>query len=160
MERIKLMIFGDIAKGVITGGVDSTLGRLFDKLMPNREGRKKHDRDIETAKQEFLSIVETGLQAEKEAQSEIQLSQLRINAAEAVHRSIFVAGWRPGAAWICLAALLLNILIFPIAEWGLQFTDYDIDMPNIPENTYMLILGPLLGLGGMRSWDKKNGKTK
>lgn len=143
------MIFGDIAKGVVEG----SLGRILDKLIPDREGRK-------AAERELLQLVEIGLQAEKEAQAEAQQAQLKINAAEAVHRSLFVSGWRPGTAWVCVAALTLNLLVFPIADWVLQLIGRDMALPGIPETVYMAILTPLLGLGAYRTYEKKNGVAK
>ena len=142
-------MFGAIAKGVVEG----SLGRILDKLIPDREGRK-------AAEREFLHLVETGLQAEQAAQAEAQQAQLRINAAEAVHRSMFVAGWRPAVGWICTIGLGLMYLVFPIADWGLQMAGRDMTLPEISEQNIMGLLVPILGIGAYRTIEKIKGNAK
>ena len=49
--------------------------------------------------------------------------QTKINEAEAGHRTLFVAGWRPFIGWVCGTALLYNfilrdLLIFANPNWS------------------------------------------
>lgn len=78
---------------------------------------------------------------------------------EARHKSIFVAGWRPFIGWICGIGLGLNIIIHPLFLWlnGIFW-----QIPNPPEiNAGLLvsILTGMLGMSGIRSFDKKGGKS-
>ena len=45
------------------------------------------------------------------------LAQLEINAREAQHPSLFVAGWRPGAGWAGVAGLLYAAILHPLLVW-------------------------------------------
>lgn len=83
--------------------------------------------------------------------------QTKINEAEASHRSIFVAGWRPFIGWVIGIALLYNfilrdLMIFAQPQWS--------DLPALQMDELFSILFGMLGLGGMRSWEKKQGVTK
>ena len=95
-----------------------------------------------------------------EINSRLKEKQLDINVAEANHRSIFVAGWRPCIGWISASALGFNFLLAPVLEWYIAFAKLDITLPTISLNElYPIILG-MLGLGFARSYEKKNGVSK
>ena len=83
--------------------------------------------------------------------------QAKINETEAGHRTIFVAGWRPFIGWVIGAALLYNfilrdLIIFAHPSWS--------DLPALQMDELFTILFGMLGLGGMRTWEKKQGVTK
>lgn len=95
-----------------------------------------------------------------EVESKLKEKQLDVNKAEASHRSIFVAGWRPCIGWISASALGFNFLLAPCLEWYIAFAKLDIVLPTISLNElYPIILG-MLGLGFARSYEKKSGVTK
>ena len=95
-----------------------------------------------------------------EINSRLKEKQLDINVAEANHRSIFVAGWRPCIGWISASALGFNFLLAPVLEWYIAIAKLDITLPTISLNElYPIILG-MLGLGFARSYEKKNGVSK
>ena len=84
----------------------------------------------------------------------IDLAQLEINKAEASHRSIFVAGWRPFIGWSCGLALAYTYVIQPIAVFALAQTGYLIDLPTLSMSEMMPVLMGMLGLGGLRTFEK------
>lgn len=92
---------------------------------------------------------------ELSGQIQIVLGQLQVNAVEAANKSIFVAGWRPYIGWICGTALAIPGVVYLIQclvmMWHGQY-----DLP--PFNTAELgtVLFGLLGLGGMRTYEKVN----
>jgi len=45
------------------------------------------------------------------------LAQVELNKAEATHRSVFVAGWRPAIGWVCGTGLALAFVINPLFQW-------------------------------------------
>jgi hypothetical protein len=95
-----------------------------------------------------------------EVESKLKEKQLEVNKAEASHRSIFVAGWRPCIGWISASALGFNFLLAPCLEWYIAFAKLDITLPTISLNElYPIILG-MLGLGFARSYEKKSGVAK
>jgi len=99
------------------------------------------------AKQEIEQQLTTHL-------AQIDLAQLEINKAEASHRSIFVAGWRPFIGWACGFALAYTYVIQPIAVFALAQTGYLIDLPTLSMSEMMPVLMGLLGLGGLRTFEK------
>jgi hypothetical protein len=86
--------------------------------------------------------------------------QAQINAAEAANANIFVSGWRPFIGWVCGAAfaykfVLQPFLVFIIVALGIRF---DVDsLPVLDWSEMSTVLLGLLGLGGLRSYEKVKG---
>lgn len=86
--------------------------------------------------------------------------QLQINAAEAGHRSIFVAGWRPMIGWVCAFAVAYQYIFTPFVSWGAAV--FGLAMPPLPgldDNLWELTMG-LLGMGALRSFEKIKGVAR
>ncbi len=82
--------------------------------------------------------------------------QTKINEVEAQHRSMFVAGWRPFIGWICGLAFAYHFVAFPIVR-----TIYpDVEFPVLNTEPLFTVLMGMLGLGGLRTFEKLKGKTK
>ena len=123
---------------------------------------------IKTGLDKFFPDADTELKGKlAEAASEInnayqlQLSQLEINKVEAGSTSLFVSGWRPAIGWVCGVSLLYAALVEPIARFiaTVLFT-YTGLFPIINTELTLQILLGLLGLAGMRSYEKSKGITK
>ena len=100
---------------------------------------------------------------EHEIKTEIQranLAQIDVNKVEAQHRSIFVAGWRPFIAWNCGIAISYHFLLQPIIVFVLSANGVNYDLPEFDMGSLMTIVMGILGLGGMRSFEKYKGITK
>ena len=82
--------------------------------------------------------------------------QLQINAVEAGHKSIFVAGWRPFVGWVGGFSLAYAGIVEPIMRFVSVLAGYTGEFPMIETASTITILMGMLGLGGMRSYDKKN----
>jgi len=82
--------------------------------------------------------------------------QSEINKMEAQHRSVFVAGWRPFIGWICGIALLYNFIIRDVIAW----VSPDAMPPAIQMDQLITILLGMLGLGGLRTFEKIKDKSK
>jgi hypothetical protein len=91
---------------------------------------------------------ELATMAERHAQ-ELAKGQLEVNKVEAAHNSLFVSGWRPAIGWICGLALLYSTILAPIL--GIWFT-----VPPVDSSLLTSVLMGMLGLGAMRSYEKKN----
>lgn len=88
--------------------------------------------------------------------NEILELQTKINEVEAQHRSMFVAGWRPSVGWVCSLAFAYHFIGFPIIR-----TIYpDVDFPELDTEPLFTVLMGMLGLGGLRTFEKIKGKTK
>jgi len=142
--------------------------------------------DLVTSKEEKLQIA---LQ-ERQLDTQLLLGQIEVNKEEARHGSIFVAGWRPFIGWVGGAALAYQFVFYPLLIWIWALLqaggvipchlDQTIAMemiktlgsnaanectftppPPLPGDALFAIVTGMLGIGGMRSFDKlKNTDTK
>lgn len=86
--------------------------------------------------------------------------QLEINKVEAANSSVFVSGWRPAVGWICAAAVGYQYLVRPLAIAGFAAYGHPLPiMPGLDDNLWQLLLG-MLGLGGLRTYEKVQGVSK
>ena len=111
----------------------------------------------------FIVDKDLKVKLEHEIKTEIQranLAQIDVNKAEAQHRSIFVAGWRPFIGWICAVAMGYHFVLQPIIVFVLSANGVNYDLPEFDMGSLMTIVMGILGLGGMRSWEKAKGITK
>jgi len=96
------------------------------------------------------------LDKEEKAQliQEINKAQIEVNKVEAGSDSFFKSGWRPSVGWICSFALGYHFVLQPMMAFVLTASGYDIVLPEFDMSTLMTVLMGLLGLGGMRSFEK------
>jgi hypothetical protein len=95
--------------------------------------------------------------AQLAAQVAIVQGQLDINRAEASSPSAFTSGWRPAIGWVCGLALLFQYILRPVLMWYGVITGHQWPpLPGIDDNLWQLMLG-LLGLGGLRTFEKTKG---
>lgn len=80
--------------------------------------------------------------------------QLEINKAEAANPSIFVSGWRPAVGWMCAIGLGMQFLVAPLISWGAFVFGVEIVLPPLDLGVLVTMLGGMLGLGGMRTYEK------
>jgi hypothetical protein len=120
---------------------------LLDKFIEDKDQKAQLAHDLATM-------------AERHAQ-ELSKGQLEINKAEAQHRNIFVAGWRPFIGWTCGVALAWHFVISPFVIFGAAMAG--VELPELPEfdmGSLMTVLMGMLGLGGLRTFEKAKGLTK
>lgn len=83
--------------------------------------------------------------------------QLTTNNTEAANQNLFVAGWRPNIGWVCGIALGCNYIVGPLLEWGSTLAGHPVKFPHLDSESLYGLLAGMLGLGGMRSYEKVNG---
>ncbi len=109
------------------GGVTDVLKELI-QLFPNAEQRERAASKIQ------------------DAESAIAAAQSATNTAEAGNDSVFVAGWRPAAGWICIMGLGYSSVIAPVLH-----------LPSADTGVLISILTGMLGLGTLRTAEKISG---
>lgn len=118
------------------------------------------DKFIEDKDQKAKLAHEIATMAEKHAH-EAAMAQVDVNKAEAQHRSIFVAGWRPFIGWTCGIALAYHFVLAPLILFGAGWAGATIpELPTFDMDSLMTVLLGMLGLGGMRTFEKAKGLTK
>ena len=118
------------------------------------------DKFIEDKDQKNALAHEIATMSEKHAQ-ELALSQIEVNKAEAASGSLFKGGWRPFIGWVCGIAFAYHFILQPILIFGT--TAAGVSLPPLPEfdmSQMMPVLLGMLGLGGLRTYEKKSGITK
>lgn len=101
-----------------------------------------------------LDIREAIKGKEMDPQRLIEL-QAEINKVEAQNRSMFVSGWRPFIGWICGLAFGFHYIVMPLL---LAYTD--IKPVEFDTNSLFTVLMGMLGLGGLRTYEKLKDKAK
>ena len=86
--------------------------------------------------------------------------QLDINKAEGSNPNTFVSGWRPFIGWVCGAACAWNWIGLSVAKFiALTFFAHAIDLKAADISEMMPVLMGMLGLGGLRTIEKLQGKA-
>ena len=118
------------------------------------------DKFIEDKDQKNKLAHEIATMAEKHAH-EANMVQAETNKEEAQHRSVWVAGWRPFIGWVCGFALAWHFVLSPVVLFFAAW--FNIVLPALPAfdmGSLMTVLMGMLGLGGLRTFEKTKGSTR
>ena len=107
--------------------------KLIGKFVKDKDLQQKLSHDIATM-------------AEKHAQ-QLALQQIEVNKAEA-KGNWFQSSWRPLIGWICGLSLAINYMVSPI------LAGFGIMVPQADMSVMMPLLFGMLGISGLRSFDK------
>jgi len=122
------------------------IGDVLDKVIPDNNAKAKAKADIEKA------LIDNA--------SKINLAQAETNKIEASHRSIWVAGWRPFLGWVAGFGFAWVFVVSPVAQWVCALLGIHVVLPVLHTDVMMELTVALLGLSGLRSWEKSKGLTK
>ena len=89
-----------------------------------------------------------------DAANEVMLAQTRINEAEAAHKSIFVAGWRPFIGWVCGVGICWSMVASPICQWAINAFGDGSQLPAVDTSYLMELVTAMLGMSGLRTFEK------
>ena len=92
--------------------------------------------------------------------SEINIQQTEVNKLEAVSHRIFIAGWRPMAGWSCALGVFWMFVGEPLVTSLLLAFGIEFIVPKLPEDRLFELLFALLGMAGIRSFDKLKGVSR
>lgn len=123
------------------GAVSGLVGNIIDKIWPDPIERSR-------AQLELAKLQQSGALAEMVAQTDI-------NKVEAANPSVFVSGWRPAVGWVCVGGLAYTFLGWPLLTWGSSIWHFPVP-PQLDTGTLITLLGGMLGLGGLRTYEKIN----
>jgi hypothetical protein len=133
-EVVMVPIIGEIAKGLI-----SPISDILKEVVTDKDERNRLAHDI---------AMTTATHAHEQT-----LAQIEVNNTQAKHSSLFVSGARPAVMWICALSLFYSGFVYKVADiW--------VEMPPPDNELLIYILGGLLGLSGMRSFEKSRGVAR
>jgi hypothetical protein len=112
------------------------------------------DKFVEDKDQKAKLAHEISTMADRHAQ-QLALAQIEVNKAEAASNSVWKGGWRPFVGWVCGAAFAYHFVLQPLAIFGLAAYGMEVPpLPNFDMGQLMTVLMGMLGLGGLRSFEK------
>lgn len=126
---------------------------LIEKIWPDPVKQSEEIRKLKELHQK-------GDLAVLNAEVQLLIGQININIAEAGHKSIFIAGWRPFVGWVCAFGLLYASVVEPIMRFIAKLSDYTGTFPVLDTTITMQVLLGMLGLGLMRTREKEKGVHK
>jgi hypothetical protein len=112
------------------------VGDILDKFVADKDLKLKLAHELE---KEIVSL---------------NRAQIELNAVEASHENVFVAGWRPFIGWACGVALVYHFLIEPIIQYILIINGSNFATPEFDFSQLSTIVMAMLGMSGLRTFEK------
>jgi len=123
------------------------LGGALDKVIPDNVSKAAAKAELEKA------LIDNA--------NSINIETIKTNQAEAQHRSVWVAGWRPAIGWSCSLGIAWLFIGHPVATWIAMLTGYEgMVMPTIPTDILLELTFAMLGMAGLRTFEKLKGVSK
>lgn len=128
------------------------IGTVLDKILPDPQAAAD-------AKLKALEMAQKGEMAALDADMRLALGQLEVNKVEA-GTDVFRGGWRPACGWVCAFGLGYTFLLRPLLPWLVQVAGWNVPaLPAIDAEALMALLFGMLGLGGLRTFERIRGKA-
>ena len=126
--------------------------QVLDKIIPDPQAAAD-------AKLKALELAQKGDLAALDAELRLALGQLEVNKAEATTVT-FRGGWRPAVGWVCVVGLGYQFILQPLLPWVVALFGAQVPpLPAIDNESLMVLLTGMLGLGGLRTFERVKGKA-
>lgn len=120
-------------------GIASLASNVLDRFFPNKSEQEKQEITM------AMMVIQ---------------GQIDTNKVEAANPNMFVAGWRPYVGWVCGTGFAIQFVVAPIAEWGAALAGHPVKFPELDMGTLLTLLGGMLGIGGLRTYEKTRGVNR
>lgn len=117
--------------------------KLLDKIIPDKDARAKAQEEL--------------LRTANDQEFQLALAQIEVNKEEAKSENLFKSGWRPAIGWICVFGLAYNFVIYNFLLWLVASLHLQVSPPPLMSDILMELVFALLGLGGLRTYEKVKG---
>ena len=119
---------------------------VLDRVIPDSAGAAKAKQAIEAELIKNATL--------------LNIAQVETNKVEAAHRSIWVAGWRPALGWVSALGFAWMFVLVPLAQWVMIISGNVIPLPDFQTDVLLELTMAMLGLAGLRTFEKLKGITK
>ena len=126
----------------ITNSVVGIAGKVLGKFVADKNLKMKLEHELKTQLQTA------------------NLAHIEVNKLEAQHKSIFVSGWRPSVGWCCSLAMMYHFIIAPMIQFGINIAGMQVELPEFDFSQLSTILMAMLGMAGLRPYEKQQKVTK
>jgi len=123
-------------------GIDDAIAaalKVLDKFVPDPQAKAKAEGELRSS-----------LQAWDKGQTDV-------NVVEAANPNLFVSGWRPFIGWVCGIALAYQYVASPLLMWIASSLHIALAAPPKLDGTLWELVFALLGMGGLRTFEKVKG---
>lgn len=128
------------------------IGTIVEKVIPDPQAAAD-------AKLRVMELAQKGELAVLDAEMKLALGQIEVNKAEAT-TDMFRGGWRPAVGWVCVAGLGYQFVLQPVLPWVVALFGAQVPpLPAIDNETLLVLLTGMLGLGGLRTIERVKGKA-
>lgn len=83
-------------------------------------------------------------------------SHMHLLAQDAASADRFRSGWRPAFGWVGVLGTAYEFFLRPLATWGGALRGWP-PLPPIPPDALWPLVGGLLGVAGLRTYEKRSG---
>jgi hypothetical protein len=118
---------------------------LIERWLPDPEKRREAEMEL--------------MRMAAEGELKQVIAQLEINAREAAHPSVWVAGWRPFFGWVGGCAFAYATIVQPALVWYGTAKGWPAP-PDLNMDLLWVVVTGMLGIGGLRTFEKSKGVSK
>jgi hypothetical protein len=128
------------------------IGTIVEKVIPDPQAAAD-------AKLRVMELAQKGELAVLDADLKLAMGQVEVNKVEA-GTDLFRGGWRPATGWVCVVGLAYQFIVQPVLPWLVALFGVSVPpLPAIDNETLMVLLTGMLGLGGLRTFERVKGRA-
>lgn len=137
----------------VISGVFGLGGKIIDRVWQDPATK-------DAAKLEWAKMLQTGELADLTAETDLAKLQIELDKAEALGGDKFSSRWRPMIGYVCGGAFAWNFVLQPMLNWFAASMGHPVNAPALDMSTMLPVLLGMLGLGGMRTFERVKGTIK
>lgn len=126
------------------------IGNVLDRILPDPKVAAE-------AKLQVLTLAQNGQLEVLHSETQLALGQQDINKVEATNQNVFVSGWRPFIGWVCGSAMAYKFILAPLLAFAFAVFGHPLNLPVLDYAEMSTVLMGMLGLGGLRTYEKVRG---
>ena len=147
-----------MSAGVVN--IDVNPGGILKAIFDGIDGLITSDEEKQQLRNDAIKAAQESRLQEWAIAAGLLTAQIEVNKVEAASGSFFAGGWRPAAGWVCSAALFYQFVLSPIGVWVAEIAGHPIPPPPSLDHMLWELLFGMLGIGTLRSIDKRLGTAR